>query len=362
MLTPAAENVCSVRVGPHRARPPRRFPRQLGVDDGAGRHHQGSLLARATMVWFGSWVMADLNAVTGAGLAAGAAAAAKVRKRLDCTTEALAVAAGAVAASLSELNNVGVDPQLISRITSAASNHGVAAADLLAKLPGELEHCGTAAVDAFLRGGDALGKHWSHIESRLHSPHLAADAANGIWEDGSVNISRGSSAMSWLEKIQASTDNHLDGLIAAAQTPEFWQRTLGNAVEASAYSAVIAAVDQLLVHRDALINGTSEERKERLLQILQTSGLLAAGALPVSAFLAVALMLVPGLTVVMGPLGVIGSAGLGLRLITSAVRHPSQQERQAVRRLQGLLRELIYAMQRDSNGNLTITVQAQPAS
>jgi predicted nucleic acid-binding protein len=132
--------------------------------------------------------MADLTAVTGAGLAAGAAAAAKVRQGLDRTTKALAVAAGTVAASLSELNNVGVDPQLISRITSAASNHGMAAADLLAKLPGELEHYGTAAVDAFLQGGDALGKHWSHIESRFNSPHLAADAANGIWEIGRAHV------------------------------------------------------------------------------------------------------------------------------------------------------------------------------
>lgn len=306
--------------------------------------------------------MADLSAFTGMGLAAGAAAVTKVREGLDRSTQAFAVAAGTVAASLSELNNVAVDPQLISRITSAASNHGVAAADLLAKLPGELEHYGTAAVDAFLQGGDALGKHWSHIESRFNSPHLAADATNAIWEDGSLNVSRGATDMSWLERIRASADNHLDRLLAAAQTPEFWQRTLGNAVEASAYSAAITAVDQLLVHRDALLNGSPEERKERLLQILQTSGLMAAGALPVSVFLAVALMLVPGLAVVMGPLGVIGSAGLGLRLITSAVRHPSQQERDAVQQLQGLLQELIYALQRDSDGSLTITVRPQPAS
>ena len=306
--------------------------------------------------------MADLTAVAGAGLAAGAAAAAKVRKGLDRTTQALAVAPGTVAASLSELNNFGVDPQLISRITSAASNHGVAAADLLAKLPGELEHYGTAAVDAFLKGGDALGKHWSHIESRFNSPHLAADAANGIWEDGTVNISRGSGDMGWLERLRASTDNHLDGLIAADQTPEFWQRTLGNAVEASAYAATITAVDQLLVRRDVLLNGTAAERKQRLLEILRSSGLIAAGALPVSGFLAVALMLVPGLALVMGPLGVIGSAGLGLRLITSAWRHPSQQERLALQRLRGLLQEQIYALQRDSDGHLTITVQAQPAT
>ena len=167
--------------------------------------------------------------------------------------------------------------------------------------------------------------------------------------------------MSWLERIRASADNHLDGLIAAAQTPEFWQRTLGNAVEASAYAAAIAAVDQLLEHRDALINGTDAERQALLLQILQTSGLMAAGALPVSLVLAIALMLVPGLSLVMGPLGLLGSAGLGLRLLSSAVRNPSRQERQAMAQLQGLLRQTLYALLRDSEGNLPITVQAQPA-
>ena len=65
-------------------------------------------------------------------------------------------------------------------------------------------------------------------------------------------------------------------------------------MEASVYSAAIAAVDQLLVHRDELINGSTAARQALLVKILQTSGLMAAGALPVSAFLAVALMLVPG--------------------------------------------------------------------
>ncbi len=305
--------------------------------------------------------MPDLSAYTGAGLAASTAALKKVRQGLNRSGQALSVAAGTVAASLSELNNIAVDPQLISRITSAASNHGVAAADLLSKLPGELEQLGTSAVDAFLKGGDALGKHWSHIESQVNAPHRTAEAANGIWEDGTVNISRGGVDMSWLERIRASADNHLDGLIAAARTPEFWQRTLGNAVEASAYAAAIAAVDQMLVHRDALINSTNAGRKTLLLQILQTSGLMAAGALPVSVVLAIALMLVPGLALVMGPLGLLGTAGLGLRLLTSAVRHPSRQELQAIQQLQGLLRETLYALQRDSEGNLTITVQAQAA-
>jgi len=305
--------------------------------------------------------MADLSTFTQAGLAAGAAATEKLRHGLSRSSKVLAMASGAVAASLSELHNIAVDPQLISRISSATTNHGVAAADLLARLPGELEHYGTAAVDAFLKGGDALGKHWSHLESQANAPHRAAEAANAIWEDGTVNIARGSANMTGLERLRASGDNHLDGLIAAAQTPEFWQRTLGNAVEAGAYSAAIAAVDQLLVHRDELINGSAAARQERLLQILQNSGLVAAGALPMSVVLAVALMLVPGLAVVMGPLGVIGSAGLGMRLLHSAVRHPSRQEQQAVQQLQGLMQQQLYALQRDSDGHLTITVKAQPA-
>ena len=261
---------------------------------------------------------------------------------------ALTIAAGAVGASLSTFNNISVDPLLISRINAAASNHGIAAADLLNRLPGELEHMGTAAVDAFLQGGDALGKHWSQI--------------TGNWEDGTTNLRRSGADLSWQDRLRVSADNHLDGMIAAARTPQFWQRTLGNAVEASAYAAAIAAVDQLLIHRDALINGNQAQRKERLLEILQTSGLMAAGAFPVSIVLALALMMVPGLVVVMGPLGMLGTAGLGLRLMASAVRHPSRQEREALDALKRQLRATLYELQRDSDGNLTITVQATPVA
>ena len=38
-----------------------------------------------------------------------------------------------------------VDPQRITRIQSAVTNHSVTVSDLLAKLPGELEHYGTTA-------------------------------------------------------------------------------------------------------------------------------------------------------------------------------------------------------------------------
>lgn len=304
--------------------------------------------------------MTDLSNLTRSGFAAGLSAAKMLRRGLDSTGSALSVAAGAVAASLSELNNIGIDPQMISRLSSAATNHGVAAADLLSKLPGELEQYGTSVVDQFLKGGDSLGKHWSHLESQANAPHRSGDPTNAIWEDGSSNVSRGATDMSWTERAQASFDNHFDGLIAAAQTPEFWQRTLGNAMEASVYAAAITAVDQLLIHRDELINGMLEARRERLIQIMQTSGLMAAGALPVSVFLALALMVIPGLTFVMGPLGLIGTAGLGFRLISSAVNNPSQQERQVIQKLQGLLLEKLCALQRDDEGGVTIAVQAFP--
>lgn len=278
--------------------------------------------------------MPDLSRIRSTGMAARDAA--------------LTIAAGAVGASLSTFNNISVDPLLISRINAAASNHGIAAADLLNRLPGELEHMGTAAVDAFLQGGDALGKHWSQI--------------TGNWEDGTTNLRRSGADLSWQDRLRVSADNHLDGMIAAARTPQFWQRTLGNAVEASAYAAAIAAVDQLLIHRDALINGNQAQRREQLLEILQTSGLMAAGAFPVSIVLALALMMVPGLVVVMGPLGMLGTAGLGLRLMASAVRHPSRQEREALDALKRQLRATLYELQRDSDGNLTITVQATPVA
>ena len=56
--------------------------------------------------------------------------------------------------------------------------------------------------------------------------------------------------------------------------------------------------------------------------------------------MAVALMLIPSLTLVMGPLGVVGSAGLGIRVITSVVNNPTQQEKEAILQLQGYFQQL----------------------
>jgi hypothetical protein len=135
----------------------------------------GQQPSRASMERFDGWAMAQLSAT-----ARNTETASTFRRGLDRASNVLAVAAAAVAASLSELNNVAVDPQVISRLAAAAAHHGVAAADLLAQLPGELEHVGQKAIEAFLNGGDALGKHWTAIQTPLPAPERAARAAGGI--------------------------------------------------------------------------------------------------------------------------------------------------------------------------------------
>lgn len=251
--------------------------------------------------------------------------------------KAAGVCAGSFIAWMSPLNDFVVNPAAVAKIQSAIRNHGISAQDAISALPGELEKYGTAATDAFLRGGDKVGKDWSHIQSQFNRPDLASHAANATWEDGTVNRARGKCDMTTGERTHASIDNHLDGLIAAAQTPEFWQRTLGNAMESAVYAACIVAVQQILIHRDELINGDDERRKQLVHQILRTSGVSAMGALPTSIVFALIVALVPGVKVVLVPLGIVGLAGLGIRLISAVARHPSRQELQAIAALQNVL-------------------------
>lgn len=280
----------------------------------------------------------------------------------DKATTVAALGLGAIGASISRFADIPFDPTQVTRITSAMTNHGIEAIDAVKALPDEIVKYGTDVVDQFLKTGDSQGKHWSHIESQKNNPDLAADPTNAIWEDGTTNISRGSRDMTVSERVGASFDNHFDAFLTTVRTQEFWQRTLGNAFEASAYAAAITALDMFLIQREELINGTNEKKQEILLDILKKSGLMAAGALPVSVFLAVLLLMVPGLTVVMGPLGLLGSVGLSLRLITSIVNNPSQQEKDFLNNVQGYLRGFIYDLKRDEDGTLTIDVVTLPSA
>ena len=237
-------------------------------------------------------------------------------------------------------------------------NYGIDRADAVKALPDELTKYGTEVVEQFLNGGDNNGKQWSHIESQANNPGGASDPNNAIWEDGSTNMARGRQDMSLQERVGASFDNHMDSFLTTVRTQEFWQRTLGNAFEALVYAAAITAIDILLIHRDELLNASTDRKKEIVVEILKRSGLMAAGALPVSVFLAVALLLIPGLSVVMAPLGVVGSVGLSVRLITSLVNNPSQQEKDLLAAVQRHLRGLMYDIQKSATGSVTITVQS----
>ena len=287
-----------------------------------------------------------------------------LRKAQPLSEKAKAISSigvGVIGASLSRLNDIPFDASQVTRIKSAMANHGIAAADAVKALPDELTKFGTDVVDQFLKSGDSQGKHWSHIESQKSNPELASDPSNAIWEDGTTNLSRNSRDMTVTERVTASFDNHFDAFLTTVRTQEFWQRTLGNAFEASVYAAAITALDMFLIQRDELINGENERKQEILIDILKQSGLMAAGALPVSVFLAVLLLMLPGLSVVMAPLGLLGGVGLSLRLVTSLVNNPSKQEQDFLASIQGYMKGLIYDLKRDEDGSLTIDVVALPA-
>jgi len=269
---------------------------------------------------------------------------------------------GAIGANLSSFADIPFDYTQVTRIKSAMSNHGIAAADAIKALPDELTKYGTEVVDKFLKSGDVRGKEWSHIESQKNNPARSADASNALWEDGSVNNARRAENMSAHERVMISFDNHRDAFLTTVMEPEFWQRTLGNAFEASVYAAALTALDMFLIHRDELINGDNQIKKEILLETLTKSGIMAAGALPVSVVLAVFLLLVPGLSIVMAPLGLLGSVGLSLRLVSSLINHPSKQEKELLEAVQGHMKSLIYDLRRDDDGNITIDVKALPVT
>ena len=260
-------------------------------------------------------------------------------------------------ASLSSINNTDFDWENINRIVNATKSHSIKGIDFVEKLPGELENFGNAAVEAYLKGGDKLGKHWSHIKSQKNSPELSSDPSNAILEDGTVNLIRRSNDMNQLERLEASLDNHFDGFKTVYATSEFWERTLGNAFEAGIYSMAISALDKVLINRETLINGDDEERSRLMLEILKSSGLLAAGTLPISIFLGICLMLIPGLATVLGPIGLLGTTGIGIRLIKSVTDNPTHQEINAIHNLREFLKDKLYELNKFKEDKIIVNIQ-----
>jgi len=254
--------------------------------------------------------------------------------------EKITVAAGVCIAAVGEANNAVLDPRLVSRFTSAASNHGVAFADMIEKLPGELRHHGTDAVNSFLKNGDPRGKEWSHIKSQYNSPDLASDAGNAIWEDGTVNNYRNSADMRWDERAYASVDNHIDGFSASAQTSEYWDRATKQSMDAGIYALAFSLIEQLLIHRDELINGTEEERKVLFSIILEKSCVAGCNAITISFILQMVIALVPGLAAILAPLALISIPLLGYKLGKVIAENPSRQEKDLIEMLNYQLEQL----------------------
>ncbi|WP_017326572.1 hypothetical protein [Synechococcus sp. PCC 7336] len=171
-------------------------------------------------------------------------------------------------------------------------------------------------------------KDWSHIKSQKEHPDLADDLKNAIWEDSSPNKSRGASEMTGQEKLIAHLDNRLDFLTDR----RFWDRAFKGALKAAVITIIIKFVDEVLIHRDELLNGTAEERKKCLVEIAKDTGFAGLSGVVIFFVITVLSVAVPGMglafTVLSGPMTVMGSAMLAGRLINSYINNPTEQEQQ----------------------------------
>ena len=93
---------------------------------------------------------------------------------------------------------------VINRLDTRASNHGLEMEDLLEKIPPEVRDS-HEEVDKWL---DI--KQVSHDLPVSTHPHLASDPDNIRWEDASTNMARGATPTTEAEKVAIELDNSLD--------------------------------------------------------------------------------------------------------------------------------------------------------
>ena len=259
---------------------------------------------------------------------------------VDANSQNIAAAAGTFTAAMNRSSNCVLDPRMVTRFTSAASNYGVSFKDMIEKLPGELKYHGTDAVNNFLKNGDPRGKEWSHIKSQYNSPDLASDARNAIWEDGTVNNYRNSADMNWGERAYASIDNHWDGFVASVESSEFWDQAVDKSSKAGVYTMAYMLLEKLLTHRDKLINGTSEEKEILYKTIAIECGLAGVSAFQMAIVFQILLCLIPGLASILAPLAIISMPLLGYKLGKVIAENPSRQEKDLIESLNYQLEQL----------------------
>ena len=93
---------------------------------------------------------------------------------------------------------------VLNQLESRAYNHGMDVADLVEKIPLNVVDS-PSEVNEWLSQKDV-----SHIYPQSTHPWLASDPDNVMWEDSSVNRSRGAEVMTEAEVLTAELDNSLD--------------------------------------------------------------------------------------------------------------------------------------------------------
>ena len=117
----------------------------------------------------------------------------KAFKKISKVKDTTIAFCSSVAASVTARNDLPFNWEDIDRIVNATKSHSISGFEYVNKLPGELERFGSAAVEAYVKGGDnwqALVPYWC----QKNSPELADDASNAILEDD-VNVTRGARDM-----------------------------------------------------------------------------------------------------------------------------------------------------------------------
>jgi hypothetical protein len=93
---------------------------------------------------------------------------------------------------------------VLNQLESRAYSHRMDVADLVEKIPLNVVDS-PSEVNEWLSQKDV-----SHIYPQSTHPWIASDPDNVIWEDSSVNRSRGAEVMTEAEVLSAELDNSLD--------------------------------------------------------------------------------------------------------------------------------------------------------
>lgn len=93
---------------------------------------------------------------------------------------------------------------VLNQLESRAYNHGMDVADLVEKIPLNVVDS-PSEVNEWLSQKDV-----SHIYPQSTHPWIESDPDNVMWEDSSINRSRGAEVMTEAEVLTAELDNSFD--------------------------------------------------------------------------------------------------------------------------------------------------------